>query len=122
MSIRWVFFLLIVVPTIGICRPPLPRYMTDIPQPIPQQLKIPDAPPTARVLDTFKKIQPRMTMVDVVKICGIPDEHQGSGIYIFIYHLRDDSIVAVGTGDLKHLGYVNHIDNSGKVTSLVRLK
>ena len=122
MSVRWVFFLLIAFASPGICRPPVPRYMTDIPQPIPPQLKIPNAPPTARELDSFKKIQSRMTMVDVVKICGIPDEHQGSGIYIFVYHLRDDSIVAIGTADLKHLMYANHVANSGKVTSLISPK
>jgi hypothetical protein len=63
-----------------------------------------------------------MTMIDVVKLCGIPDEHQGSGIFIFLYHLSDGSVVAIGTGNLKHLGYVQHIDRSGKVTSLLPVK
>jgi hypothetical protein len=93
--------------------------MTDIAQPIPEKLKIPDAPKTARVLAPFRKIQPRMTMIDVVKLCGIPDEHQGSGIFIFLYRLRDGSVVAIGTGDLRHLMYAQHIANSGKVTSLL---
>jgi hypothetical protein len=120
MSVRAILLLLLLLaPGAATCGPPLPRYMTDISQPIPEQLKIPDAPKTARVLAPFHKIQPKMTMVDVVKLCGIPDEHQGSGIFIFIYHLRDGSVVAIGTSDLKHLMYAQHIDNSGKVASLI---
>jgi hypothetical protein len=41
----------------------------------------------------------RVVMIDVVRRCGIPDEHQGSGIYIFPYDLDDGSLVAVRTAD-----------------------
>src|SRR5215470_13382403 len=75
----------------------LPRYMTDIPQPIPEQIKLTDAPKTARNVQCFKSFTPNSSMIDVVKKCGIPDEHQGSGIFIFLYNLEDGSLVAVGT-------------------------
>ena len=42
-------------------------------------------------------------MVDVIKKCGIPDKHAGSGIYIFFYYMNDCSTVTVGTPDLKRL-------------------
>ena len=58
-------------------------------------------------------------MVDVVRKCGIPDEHQGSGIYIFLYAMDDGSVVAVGTADLTKLLYMNHIENSTS-SSLLR--
>jgi hypothetical protein len=57
-------------------------------------------------------------MTDVVKKCGIPDEHQGSGIYIFLYNMDDGSLVAVGTADLKRLLYITHIENA-RSTSLL---
>ena len=50
-------------------------------------------------------------MTDVVRKCGIPDEQQGSGIYIFLYDMNDGSLVAIGTADLNRLMYVNHITN-----------
>jgi len=90
----------------------LPRYMTDIPQPIPEQIKPVDAPKTARNVDCFRSFTHNSAMVDVVKKCGIPDEHQGSGIYIFLYDMDDGSLIAVGTADLKKLLYMNHIENS----------
>lgn len=61
-------------------------------------------------------------MVDVVRKCGVPDDHQGSGIYIFIYHLNDGSIVAVGTPNLERLMYVDHMDVNGNSASLIVTK
>jgi hypothetical protein len=87
----------------------LPRYMTDTPQLIPEQIKLPDAPPTARDTRCFRGLTKRSSMLDVVRRCGIPDEHHGSGIYIFLYKMEDGSIVAVGTPDLTQLAYVDHI-------------
>lgn len=97
----------------------LPAHMRDDSQPIPQQLMISDAPKTARTLDAFKSLRADMTMVDVVRRCGIPDEHHGSGIYIFTYLLDDGSIVAIGTGDLKSLLYVQHGTFATQVESLL---
>lgn len=87
----------------------LPRYMTDIPQPIPNELKLPDAPKTVRDVRCYTSFTTSSSMQEVVRKCGIPDEHQGSGIYIFLYDMIDGSVVAIGTSDLKHLMYVNHI-------------
>ena len=97
----------------------LPRYMTDIPQPIPEQIRLPDAPKTSRNVECFRTFSYNSAMVDVVRKCGIPDEHQGSGIYIFLYDMDDGSLVAVGTADLKKLLYMSHIENS-KSSSLLR--
>lgn len=58
-------------------------------------------------------------MFDVVRKCGIPDEHQGSGIYIFVYHLNDGSKISIGTPDLKKLYDVKHIEKSGLIVSLL---
>jgi hypothetical protein len=100
----------------------LPRYMTDIPQPIPEQIIVANAPKTARHVEAFWSLTRTMTMADVVRQCGVPDEHQGSGIYIFIYHLEDGSVVAVGTPDLKELFFVEHFDLSGKASQLLPRK
>ena len=80
---------------------------------------IPDVPKTARDIAPFRSLSKMMTMVDVVRKCGLPDEDQGSGIHIFIYHLRDGSAVSVITGDLKTL-HIAHVDKSGKFTFLIR--
>jgi hypothetical protein len=85
---------------------------------MPPQILLSDSPPTARDLSCFQSIRADMTMVDVVKRCGIPDEHVGSGIYIFVYHLRDGGSVAVGTPDLKRLFDVTHTDANGKSSTL----
>jgi hypothetical protein len=90
----------------------LPRYMTDTPQPIPTEIEIPDAPKTARYVKCFASFTPTTSMKDVVRKCGIPDEHQGSGIYIFLYDMNDGSVVAIGTANLNELMYVNHIAGS----------
>jgi hypothetical protein len=97
----------------------LPRYMTDIPQPIPEQIKLPVAPKTARTVQCFASFTPKSAMTDVVSKCGIPDEHQGSGIFIFLYDMDDGTLVAVGTPDLKRLLYVTHIENA-KSTPLLQ--
>lgn len=96
----------------------LPRYRTDIPQLIPEKIKVANAPRTARYVRCFGSFTSNSTIVDVVRKCGIPDEHQGSGIYIFLYGMHDGSAVAVGTADLNKLLYVNHIE-TGKSSSLL---
>ena len=86
---------------------------------LPPQLRMPDAPATAREITPFLSTTRNMTMRDVVSRCGLPDEHQGSGIYIFIYHLNDGSTVAIGTGDLNRLLYVQHINSSNETVDLL---
>jgi hypothetical protein len=77
-------------------------------QPIPDQIKIPDAPKTARDFKCFKDITAKMTMIEVVRRCGIPDEHVGSGVYIFVYHLKDGSVVSISTPNLKRIYGMTH--------------
>jgi hypothetical protein len=86
-------------------------------QPIPEQLKIPDAPKTARRVSCFTSLNKSSTMLDVVRKCGIPDKHMGSGVYIFVYYMADCSTVSVGTPDLKRLG-ISHV-KQGKTTTLL---
>jgi hypothetical protein len=86
-------------------------------QPMPEQFKIPDAPKTARRVSCFTSFKKDSTMLDVVRKCGIPDKHAGSGIYIFVYYMNDCSTVSVGTPDLKRLG-ITHVKR-GKTTVLL---
>jgi len=86
-------------------------------QPIPEQLRIPDAPKTARQVSCFTSFNKNSTMLDVVRKCGIPDKHMGSGVYIFGYYMTDCSTVSVGTPDLKRLG-IKHV-KQGKTTVLL---
>lgn len=86
-------------------------------QPIPEQLKIPDAPKTARRVSCFTSFNKNSTMLDVVRKCGIPDKHTGSGVYIFGYYMTDCSTVSIETADLKHLG-ISHV-KEGKTPVLL---
>src|SRR5208282_153259 len=79
-------------------------------QPMPEQFKIPDAPKTARQVGCFASFKKDSTMLDVVRRCGMPDQHAGSGIYIFVYYMNDCSTVSDGTHDLKQLG-IRHVKN-----------
>lgn len=97
----------------------LPRHLTNTPQPMPEQLKLPNTPKTARDVRCFRSFTENSAMTDVVRKCGIPDEHQGSGIYIFLYDMDDGSVVVIGTADLKLLLYVTHATNRG-TKSLLR--
>ena len=91
----------------------LPRYMTDMFQPVPT---FPGAPQTVRTVDCFRSFTTDNSMFDLARKCGNPDERQGSGISIFIYDMDDGSIVAAGTQDLSrgHLLYVQHLVAKGR--------
>lgn len=99
----------------------LPRYMANTPQPIPDELKLPGAPKTVRDVQCYASFTTSSTMQEVVRKCGIPDEHQGSGIYIFLFDMTDGTIVAIGTSDLKHLMYITHIQTRGSHSLLNRV-
>src|SRR5882762_4179245 len=77
-------------------------------QPMPEQFNIPDAPKTARRVSCFTSFEKSSTVLDVVRKCGMPDQHTGSGIYIFVYYLNDCSTVTIGTPDLKRLR-ISHV-------------
>ena len=57
----------------------------------------PKAVKTSRDLADFLKLKRTMSMTDIVRRCGEPDEVGGSGIAIFVYHLNDGSLVAIGS-------------------------
>ena len=83
----------------------------------------PKAPVTARDLADFRTLSLRMTMSEVVSMCGIPDELSGSGFYIFTYHLRDGSFVHItATGADGRILSANHLDAKGHGTSLFAVK
>ena len=86
---------------------------------LPPEIVLPDAPKTARDIKSFSSLRTEMTMADIVRKCGLPDKDVGSGIYIFVYRLRDGSTVRIGTSNLKFLIYVRHVDKSGKAKSLL---
>jgi|SRR6266481_6593870 len=86
-------------------------------QPIPEQLKILDAPKTAREIGCFNSLSKNSTMIDVVRKCGVPDKHLGSGVYIFGYYMSDCSVVSVSTPDLQRL-VMKHVKH-GKATVLL---
>lgn len=77
-------------------------------------------PKAKRDLASFRNLKKTMLMTDVARRCGKPDELGGSGIPIFVYHLDDGSLVAIGaTGPTSPLLYANHIAASGKSSPLL---
>lgn len=87
------------------CRAPIGAFDN---QPMPPRFAIPNAPTTARNVSCFTSFKKDSKMLDVVRKCGIPDRHAGSGIYIFVYYVSDCSTVAVSTPDLKRIG-IGHV-------------
>jgi hypothetical protein len=113
--------------TAKVCRPnsrtllcKLPAYMTATSgQSAALDQMFPKAPKTTRDLAHFRSLKRTMSMSDVVNQCGEPDELGGSGIAIFIYHLDDGSLVAIGaTGTTGPLLYASHITAGGKSSAL----
>jgi hypothetical protein len=91
------------------------------PQSIVQQM-FPNAPTKADSVECFRALTPEMSIYLVVQKCGRPDEETGSGLYIFVYHLKDKSTVAVGTPSLDRIYDITYTDPFGKSTSLLRSK
>lgn len=76
-----------------------------------------------RELAHFQNLKRTMSMMDVVRICGVPDELAGSGTMIFIYHLFDGSLVVIGATDAtRPIWYANHLLKTGKSFSLLSAK
>jgi hypothetical protein len=98
----------------------LPAYMTVTSgQNAALDLMFPKARPASRDFVHFRSIKHSMSMNDVVRQCGVPDELGGSGIAIFVYHLDDGSIVAIGaTNTTVPLLYANRITATGKSAAL----
>ena len=96
----------------------LPRYMRDQNQ-LPKGM-FTQAPRTARHIEAFRSLTHQMTMAEVVRKCGVPDELQGSGIEIFIYHMKDGSIVVIGTTNIDEgLMYARHVKPDQETVSLL---
>lgn len=73
-----------------------------------------------RTIKVFRSIKRRMSMKEVIRLCGEPDKDIGSGIHIYIYKLADGSVVRVGTPDDKQVMYVVHVAANGKERYLLR--
>jgi hypothetical protein len=101
-----------------LCR--LPGYMTATSdQNYALDQMFPKARAACREFKYFRSIKKTMSMEDVVRQAGVPDELGGSGIAIFIYHLDDGSLVAIGAiGPTGPLLYASHIAPTGKVSEL----
>ncbi len=83
------------------------------PQPVTPQSIVkklfPNAPEKAQTVECFRSLSPETSMYAVVQKCGRPDEEIGSGMYVFVYHLRDGSMVTISTPDLAKIGrYVSY--------------
>jgi hypothetical protein len=91
---------------------------TVTPQSVVEEM-FPNAPTKADSSECFRSLTPRMSIYMVVQKCGRPDEETGSGIYIFVYHLRDGSTVAIGTSSLDRIDHVAYTDASRKSYSLL---
>ena len=78
-------------------------------------------PPTARTIQAFRRIKPKMSMKQVIAICGVADEDVGSGIHIYVYRLSDGSLVRIGTPDKKRLIYVVHVLPNGEARSIIKI-
>ena len=78
-------------------------------------------PPPARTIEPFGRIEPQMSMKQVIGICGVPDEDIGSGIHIYVYKLSDGSLVRIGTPDKKRLIYVVHVLPNGEARSIIKI-
>ncbi len=79
----------------------------------------PHAKKKAENVRCFRSLTPAMSIQDVVQRCGRPDQEAGSGIYIFLYYLRNGSTVAIGTADLNRTDHVTYTDPTGKSESLL---
>ena len=78
-------------------------------------------PPTARSINSFRRIDSRMSMKQIIRICGVPDKDVGSGIHIYVYNLSDGSLVRIGTPDNKRLIYVTHVLQNGDLHPIIKI-
>jgi hypothetical protein len=78
----------------------------------------PNAPGNKQDINCFRSLTVKMSVNDVVEKCGRPDEELGSGLYIFVWHMADGSVVSIGTPYLEKIGPVRLTDASDKTTVL----
>jgi PBP1b-binding outer membrane lipoprotein LpoB len=96
----------------------LPPPAANTPSSIVKEL-FPNATKTVRHIGCFRSFARGISMYAVVDKCGRPDQEMGSGIGIFIYHLEDKSTVTIRYTDINHIQDIEHVDKSGKTTSLL---
>ncbi len=77
-------------------------------------------PPTNRSIQPFLSISAGMSMKQVIALCGLPDHDIGSGIYIYVYILADQSRILIGSPDQKQILYVVHWLKNGEQHDLFR--
>jgi hypothetical protein len=87
---------------------------------LPQAMQPKHIPSTARSIAPFRPITDRLSMKQIVEIFGLPDRDLGSGIYIYVYNLKDRSQVRIGTPDGKQILYVVHSLENGKQEDIFR--
>lgn len=68
----------------------------------------------AKEAATFRKITPAMPMLDIFRTVGLPDADIGSGLHVFVYHLRDGGKMLIGTADVKRLLCLDYVTRDGK--------
>jgi hypothetical protein len=82
----------------------------------------PNGPEKAQTVACFRALKQEMSIYEVVRKCGRPDEELGSGIYIFVWHLAGRSTVSIGTPSLEKIWDVRYTDPTGKTSSLLGTK
>lgn len=91
------------------------------PQSILKEL-FPNAPEKTQDVECFRSITPNMSMYAVVQKCGRPDEEVGSGLYVFVYHLRDGSTAGISTPELDRVAYLTFTNSKGKTSTIIGSK
>jgi hypothetical protein len=104
-----------------LARTPNPEGPGDSPESIAKAM-FPNAPDNKQDINCFRLLTGEVSVNDVVKKCGRPDQELGSGLYIFVWHMPDGSYVSIGTPYLERIGPVRLTDASGKATILPRKK
>ena len=90
------------------------------PQSIVKEL-FPGAPEKTESIECFRSITSDMSMYRVAQKCGRPDEDVGSGVYVFVYHLRDGFTARVSMSDLNRVDHVSFTDAKGVDFTIVGL-
>lgn len=55
--------------------------------------------PTTRTIEPFQKIKKGMSADELFRLCGKPDGDIGSGNFVYVYHLADESDILVSLSD-----------------------
>jgi hypothetical protein len=81
---------------------------------LPNELRIPDAPRTAGNIKCFESFRSDTGLAEVIRKCGLAGYYEENRAYHkFLHDMEDESVVVIGSDDLKHLDYINHVDTNG---------